>query len=245
MGKNIKRLTPELIQAIIERYDGTTDVIDELVEQFNVPRYTVTRYASVNGLAKRIGSNWSQEEIDFLQANVSRGSAYISRKLKKSPSAVRLKLNRLGSSFRDSHLLTANYVSKILNIDVHSVCKWIETGLLKFTTIKGQKTYRIDLKDLEKFLKGNLDLWDSRKIKTSLWINEPEWFKEKKRKDLQRPSREGHKWTKEEDKRAISLFKTGLYTYKQIGTFIGRSSDGVEKRLNRLDIWGTGKYLRN
>ncbi|MBB6219014.1 hypothetical protein HNQ80_005192 [Anaerosolibacter carboniphilus] len=80
-------------------------------------------------------------------------------------------------------------------------------------------------------------------MKTSLWLNDPEWFKEKKKMDMERPHKEGQKWTREDDIMAIELFKTGNYTHKQIGDLLGRSGEGVQRRLSRLDVWGTGEYI--
>ena len=45
------------------------------------------------------------------------------------------------------------------------------------------------------------------------------------------------KWTADEDKKLIKLYKKGL-TYSEIGQLIGRSYDGVSSRLGRLRIKG-------
>ncbi|MBB6219015.1 hypothetical protein HNQ80_005193 [Anaerosolibacter carboniphilus] len=122
MSKWSRRLTPELAEEISKRYDGTKEVIDQLCEEFNVPRYTIHCYASSKGLTKkRKGDNWSKEEIDFLYDNFSKGAQYVAKKLQRSPNAVKIKLNRLGVGFKDSHLLTANLVANILNIDIHVI----------------------------------------------------------------------------------------------------------------------------
>lgn len=241
-----KHITPELKRAIQERYDGTTEVIDQLVKEFKVPRYTVTSHAKHLGLAKKGNKVWSKEEVEFLIDNYSRGLKYCANKLNRTPKGIELKAKRLklGGIIKGSHYLTAQNIANIMGIDIHVILNWLNRGLLKYKSAPAnRKVYLVKLNDLEAFLKANQKLWDSRKIKDSLWLTDPDWFKEKKTLDNKRPSKEGKKWTRVEDGKAIAMFKTGDYTYKQIGEALNRSSDSVERRLSRLDVWGNGEYV--
>lgn len=243
MGKWTRRMSPELAKAISKRYDGTTEIIDKLVEEFNVPRYTITTYARQNGYSKKKINIWSEEEVEFLVSNWSKGREYVSNKLKRSVIAVNLKATRigLGGCVKGSHYLTAQNIANLMNIDIHAVLRWLSRGLLKHKMAPVKRiTYLVELSDLEKFLKDNQSLWDSRKMQGNLWLKEPDWFKEKRKRDSERPPKEGKKWTSFEDQKAIALFKTGDYTHKEIGETLGRSSVAVERRLIRLDVWNTG-----
>ncbi len=243
MGKWAKRMIPELAEAISKRYDGTTETINKLVKEFSVPRYIITLYACRNGYAKKkTDKNWSKEEVEFLINNWSRGREYVSKKLKRTVRAVNMKAKRigLGGCVKGSHYLTAKNVANIMNIDIHAVLNWLSEGFLKYKLAPVKRTaYLIGLSDLEKFLKNNQSLWDSRKMRGSLWLKEPEWFKEKRKRDAERPPKEGKKWTNSEDHKAIALFKTGHYTCKEIGEVLGRSPDAVRRRLSRIDVWNT------
>ncbi|RAK21119.1 helix-turn-helix protein [Anoxybacillus vitaminiphilus] len=194
------------------------------------------------------GSTWTEEEKEFLANNWHKGREYCAKKLNRTVTAVNVKAKRmgLGGCIKNSHFLTAQNVADLLGVDIKRVLNWVQKGLLRFSLAKAKrKIYLIELEELERFLKENLDLWDSRKMKGSLWINDPDWLVQKRKSDRSRPANEGKKWTPEEDKKAISLFKTGDYTYAQIGELLGRSGNSVERRISRLDVWGTGEFIRD
>jgi hypothetical protein len=241
-----KWMTPELKKSILARCDGTVEAINQLMEDYGVPKYTIVNFASKNGLTKKKSPDWTENEEEFLANNWHKGIQYCSKKLKRTDIAVNLKAKRigLGGCVSGSHYLTGLNVANIMGIDIHVVLRWLNNGLLKnkLAPFPNRKIYLIDLSDLESFLQYNLNLWDSRKMKGSLWIKEPEWFRNKKTKDKLRPINEGKKYTKAEDKKIIDMFKTGDYTYQQIGESVGRSLSSVEHRLNRLDVWGNGLY---
>ncbi|WP_025693249.1 SAM domain-containing protein [Paenibacillus zanthoxyli] len=248
-----KWYSEELMAAIKERYTGDSDVITSLMNEFNVPRHIVTRYAKIAGLARKKEPDWSEKEVQYLIQNWSeKGLSYCAKRLKRTEIAVKLKAKRLGLGgiVKGSEYLSGQSVANILGIDIHSVLRWMDNGLLKYKNAPfsnrtdGRRTITmITLEDLEQFLRDNFELWDSRKLKGSLWIQEPEWMTSKRATDRLRPRAEGRKWTREEDRRAIAMFKAGGYTYQKIGGVLGRSGDSVERRLSRLDVWGTGEYI--
>lgn len=41
----------------------------------------------------------------------------------------------------------------------------------------------------------------------------------------------------------MAMFRRGEKTYAEMGAELGRSGEAVERRVARLDIWGTGKFL--
>lgn len=252
-GHPPKWKSPELLAAIEARYDGKTETISTLVAEFNVPRHAVNSYARLLNKAQTKSPNWTEKEENFLINNWSeRGLEYCAKRLKRSKVAVNIKAKRLGLGgvVKGSQYLSAQSVANILGIDVHSVLRWLDKGQLQYKSapfsdrVDGRRTVTmVSLVYLETFLQTNLDLWDSRKMKGSLWLQDPEWFVNKRAADRSRPINEGRKWSRDEDKRVISLFKRGTMTYHDIGSQLGRSGDSVERRLSRLDIWGTGEFM--
>lgn len=63
-----------------------------------------------------------------------------------------------------------------------------------------------------------------------------EYFQQKINQDRAR-EREGLPWTPEEDERLRQMFKSGRYTYREIGEKLGRSEAAVGHRLARIVIW--------
>lgn len=248
-----KWYSEELVAAIKERYTGESDVITAIANEFKVPRYIVTRYAGLAGVAGKKEPNWSEKEIEYLVQNWSeKGLDGCAKRLKRTEVAVRLKAKRLGLGgvVRGSEYLSGQSVANLLGIDIHSVLRWMDMGLLLYKSAPftdrsdGRRTITmVSIENLEQFLQNNINLWDSRKMKGSLWLKDPEWMINKRAADRSRPRAEGRKWTREEDKRAIAMFKAGGYTYQRIGDVLGRSRDSVERRLSRLDIWGNGEFI--
>lgn len=244
---NRKHLTSELIDEIKKIYDSSSETIDYLEKKYNVPRYTIINTANKLGLNKKKSKKWTDEELEFIYEKWHKGPKYVSKKLNRTETGVKLKAKRLGlgGCVTGSHKFTATFVAKIIDIDHHVITKWMKQGLLKYSKAPVNRiTYLIDLKDLINFLKNNQELWDSRKLqKELLWIETPEWLKEKMKRDQFLAKKSFQKWTKEEDTLAIALFKTGDYTYREIGEKLGRSHYAVKRRLRRLDVWGTGEYI--
>ncbi|MDF2652915.1 MAG: hypothetical protein K0Q73_8720, partial [Paenibacillus sp.] len=170
--------TPELLAAIQLRYDGTTATINALVAEFDVPRYIVNNYAKKLGVSREKESDWSDKDIQYLIDNWSnRGLEYCAKRLKRTVVSVNLKAKRLGLGgvVKGSQYLTGQNVANLLGIDIHCVLNWLQIGLLKFKNAPiNRVTHLIEIADLEQFLKENLHIWDSRKMKGSLWIQDPE-----------------------------------------------------------------------
>jgi len=192
---------------------------------------------------------WTKEEIEYLSANWGLKSVpFIARHLNRTETAIILKAKRmrLGAASTSGEYLTANQVSKLLGVDIHTVMdRWIlKHGLkAKKRVIRTRRMMTmIKFTELVNWLKNNQDKWDSRRLELFALGKEFDWLKEKRRNDLSLPVKKFHKWTKEDDMIAIHLFRAG-FTYRQIAERLGRSEDAVERRLSRLDVWGTGKYI--
>lgn len=193
------------------------------------------------------GRTWTEEEINYLQEAWGTVSIRtIAKNIKRTETAVTLKAKRLGlGSPYTNEYLSANQVSKLMGIDRHAVIdNWIRKRGLKARkrAMKEFEMWLIDLEDLTEWLENNQDKWDSRKLDIYGLGEEPGWLQEKRKLDMKIPARRFQKWTRQEDMRAMGYFKSGM-SYKKIGEKLGRSSDAVERRLSRLDVWGTGEFV--
>lgn len=194
-------------------------------------------------MAKR----WSKEDEEYLEDKWGYVTIdCLSNYLGRTKTSIRLKAKRLklcGATLSGEHV-TANQVSKLIGIDRHVVVRWINSNGLKAS--KQNRTgnrliWYIKLSDLMKWLKENQDKWDSRELELYAFGEEPKWLKEKRNNDRGIPSKRFYKYTPEEDAIIICLYKKGC-TCNQIAERVNRSSCSVERRLSRLDIWGTGKF---
>lgn len=194
-----------------------------------------------------MSKRWSIEDIEMLKDMWGvRKLKYIAEKLGRTETAVALKAKRLGlgSAYTSSEYLSANQVAEIVGIDRHCVGNWIKNYGLKGKKRVMRKEFAMWLikpKDLLKWLENNQDKWNTRKLELFALGQEPQWLKEKRKIDREVPKRRFQKWTRNEDLMAIQMFKRG-YTCKEIGKHLNRSTNAAERRLSRLDIWGTGEY---
>lgn len=245
-----KYYSDELAEAVKARYDGTTDVINALMAEFHVPRHTIAATAQRFGLSKKKPKDWTtEEEAQLKELWGYKPLPQIMEILGRSRTSILNKYKRLGleGATRAGDYLTARAVSEILQVDIHVVTdrmiakqglkaqKKAMRGVRKMTMIKHS--------DLLKWLKNNPDKWDSRRVEFYALGEEPKWLQEKRDRDKKENKKLPTKWTPAEDAKAILLFKEGL-TYDQIAEQMpGRTGCGVEHRLNRLDVWGTGKFV--
>ena len=243
-----KYYSDELAEAVKAMYDGSSEVITQLQTEFNVPRYTVLATARRFGVSRKRQKNWTHEEEGQLRELWGvKTIPQIIKIMGRSKNAIIVKSKRLGlDGITKAEMITANAAANLLNIDRHTILdRWIPKYGLKARHIamKGvKKMWMIKHTDLMKWLRDNQDKWDSRRVELYALGLEQKWLKEKRKRDSQNTLKTGQKWTPEEDARAIMLFKAGM-NYAKIGEQMQRSGCGVEHRLNRLDVWGTGKYV--
>lgn len=200
---------------------------------------------------ERQRNRWTQEEIDYIsEAWGEKTIPQIARHLGRSINAVKVKSVRLGYTGQKwyGNMMSARKVSELLGVDVHTVTDyWIQKCSLKAKAKRlgnSKKTTTIILfDDLLLWLEQHPDLWDSRRLELYALGMEYDWLIEKRKADSHLPARKAQKWTAEEDARLISMFKRGDMTYSEIGAQLGRSASSVERRIHRLDVWGTGKYI--
>lgn len=244
--------TPEQDQYIRDHWEKEDD--DALAAAVGHPVPATHARRLKLGLKKCEGSrgpDWSQKEVDYIrEVWGDKTIPQIARHLKRSINAVKIKAVRLGYTGQtwSGEMMSARKVSELLGVDVHTVCDiWIPKYGLKGKRRRlgaGKRTTTIIMfTDLLEWLEKNQALWDSRRLELYGLGMEYDWLHEKRRIDAGKPVRTAQKWTSEEDARMIALYKKGDKTYAEIGQELGRPASGIQHRLNRLDVWGSGKYI--
>ena len=184
------------------------------------------------------GKKWSGKDMNYLDENWGRSPlAYLSIRLKRTEKAVVLKAKRmrLGASTRADEYLTARQVAKILNIDSHTVLRWIEKHNLKADRkilVYKRCFFLIRHRNLLNWLENNQDRFDSRKIDFLNFGYEPGLLKLKREKDRKLPKKRFKKWTASEVQSIV--FYSKHMKYKDIAKLMGRSHNSIEKQFSRL-----------
>ncbi len=184
-------------------------------------------------------TRWTQQEESYLMdrwGEVSYG--YLSKKLNKSQNAISLKAWRLGLSsiYNTGEYLNTGNIERMLGINGSTVINyWIKKYGLKAQrkALKNDKKWLIKLEDLLEWLEGNQDKWDSRRVELYALGVEPDWLKEKRKRDLRLPKRQNQWWTEEETRELIFYYKQGKIP-KDIAKVLGRSEHSIYLKLNRL-----------
>ena len=226
----------------------------ELSEKLGRPVQSIRTKRLSLGLVGKDGKrqkDWSKEELDYIREVWGQKTIpEIAKKLGRSINAVKIKTMRMGYTGQKwyGEMMSARKVSELLGVDVHAVCDfWIPKCGLKAKSKRlgeTQKTTTIIMfEDLLKWLETHQDLWDSRRVELYGLGMEYDWLVAKRKSDAQKPARKAQKWTPEEDRQLIDMFRRGGMTNAEMGEVLGRPASGVEHRLLRLDVWGTGKYI--
>ena len=184
------------------------------------------------------GKSWTKLEKEYLEEHWGKCTlSYISTHIKRTKIAIFLKSKRmsLGAITRADEYITANQISILLNIDRHTVLRWIENHNLKAqkkVMLFKKRLWMIKHYDLCKWLENNQDRFDSRKIGLFALGYEPEWLKEKRKRDRGLPKNRFKKWTNLEVQRILIYTKD--MTYQKIAPLMGRSYDSIERKFSRL-----------
>lgn len=197
--------------------------------------------------SSRNNRKWTKEELEYLQNNWGEQTPdIIARNLKRSVGAVinKSKKLELGSFLDNSEYVNAFSITQLMGIDSHVIQRTWKNHGFKMTKKKIRGNERFEVIKFDKFLKWlrtHQDLWDSRKIPPYGLGTEPEWLKEKREKDKLLPAKSrGTKYTPEEDNKIVLMYRMGR-TQREIAQQLGRSESSVNARIQRLDIWGTGR----
>jgi len=136
-------------------------VISVLMRQTSFPRWYIKRQARRLGLTMHPDRRpWTQEELDTLDKLPGKVSAAtIAKRLKRTETAVVMKVKALGHSRRVTEGYTMRDLEECLGEDHHKIQKWIANGLLRDHTGtkrhngNGHKTHRFREKDILNFIK--------------------------------------------------------------------------------------------
>ncbi len=165
----IKRKVPEATQK--------RDILN-LAKLLNRPRWWVSKRAAVLGLVEPRFKElpWHKDELEFIESRAHMSPAVLSRTLKtfgyrRTPTAIVVKLKRLGISTEDPNHFTARGLSVIMGVDPTTVSGWIERGLLVATKRgtarlpqQGGDQWWIHRKNARRFVIENAGVIDIRKV---------------------------------------------------------------------------------
>ncbi len=199
---------------------------------------------------------WTKEEEDLLaELWGTRILDTLAKKFNRTPRAIVVKAEKMGLGpmiKNNGDLMTVRDIMDLLNVSYERITRtWVKYGLnlKKKKVTKHKFYYAINLDELILFLKNNQNLWNSKYLEKNILGIEPDWLKEKRKKDYLEEKEEYRRWTDEEIKLAVELFKIKK-SYKEIAARLNRSEVSVATIIRnqgysyRLPKYWTGKELK-
>ncbi|MDU9693949.1 HTH domain-containing protein [Priestia sp. SB1] len=187
-----------------------------------------------------IRPKWTAEEEGILLENYGEMPVYkIEKKLGRKKIRRKIEKENLGSTTEYAGLITAHKLSQILNVDTHTVLKWIKTKELphKRVILKYKKEHlMIDIPKFWRWAEDNKHLVPFHKMERRVLVPEPKWLEEEiKKKILSIPQRQGKSWTTEEENQLLYL-KYGLHlSNNEIAERLNRTKVAIKRRIEILN----------
>ncbi|MGF9891106.1 hypothetical protein ABEX78_20830 [Priestia megaterium] len=182
---------------------------------------------------------WTTEEENILLENYGEIPVYkIEKKLGRKKIQRKIEKEGLGYTTEYAGLITAHKLSKILNVDSHTVLNWIRTQELphKRKVLKYKKEhFIINIPDFWVWAEQNKHLVPFHKIERKVLVPEPSWLEEEiKNNILNTPLRQRKLWSKEEDN-LLCYFKYQLCLHnREIAKRMNRTPVSIRRRLDKF-----------
>lgn len=186
------------------------------------------------------GKRWTEKEENYIEDNWGiKSYKSIGRNIGRTASAVYERGRQLGlqGATLTSDLFNASQIARMLGIDVSVVIETFQKEGLKLkkkTLTKKQQKWYATHEDLLEFLEKNQRIWTTKNLKEYELGIEPEWLKEKRRRDRTVPCRNQY-WTEDEDREALYLYYNKNLVYREIAKQMHRSLSAVANRIARLN----------
>ena len=219
----------------------------EIAEELDRTNTSIRSKATKLGLSYLYTKNiWTDEEVEYLEAKWGSSTILtICRKLGRTESSVRNKAIKLGlGSFTEAReelrlkelLMALGYSGKygrgLFN-------KLVKNGF-PITTRKSKRKnfYYVKLNRFWVWAEKNKNFFNFARFKEFSLGEEPDWVKEKRRIDFEKPvkSREKASWTKNEELLLKSKIYSGRYTLLQLSNDFDRTDRAILAKARELGL---------
>ena len=182
---------------------------------------------------------WTTDETEYLKEHwgtISIGT--ISANLGRSINSIIVRKNRLklGPFLESGDYVSLNQISKAVYGYVHKIYKF---KTLPFTNKKVLNNHFrvISLTDFWKWMKENHQHFDFSRFEENTLGAEPEWVKEKRRRDTKRKLLiKTTPWSASENALLIQYLKQYKYSYKDLSAKLKRSDNAIQRQIITLGL---------
>ena len=193
-----------------------------------------------------MSKKWTREEEEYLLENWGTISVKsIAKKLGRSENAIVVRKNRLGlGAFLESgEYITWNQLQIALGYGLsgsgYKTISWIRNRNFPIHTkrVKDNVFKVVYLNEWWKWAEKNKDFLDFSKFEENVLGVEPDWVKEKRKRDVEKNSKYiMAPWTAVDDSRLEFLLKKQKYTYRELSIMIRRTEGAIQRRICDLGL---------
>lgn len=190
--------------------------------------------------------NWTPEEKQYLSdnwGNLSVGT--LMKKLNRSENAIRVMKQRLGLGvfLESGDYVTWNQFQIAIGCgnsgSGYKMKSWVENrGFPIHKKRVGSNSFKIVyIDEFWKWAEKNMDLLDFSKFEENTLGAEPEWAKEKRKRDFEKNRKYiTTPWTQTEDAKLIYLLVQQKHTYAELSKMLRRTNGAIQRRICDLGI---------
>lgn len=195
-------------------------------------------------MEKIMGRKWTEKEEQYLIENWGTVSiTSIAKRLGRTKHAVTIHKNRMGlGAFLDSgDYITWNQFIQALGLSygTYRLKSWVENKNFPLRQKRVDKNVFkvVYLDEWWDWAYENQSFLDFSKFEENILGEEPEWAKEKRKKDFEKSCKfTSDPWTKQEDEHLKYLVAAHKYTVDEISKMTKRTCGAIQRRLVDLNI---------
>ncbi len=234
----------EQLKALIKAKKSVSEIASEL------NRTTNAIYQKAEKLEVPLNEIWTEEEKEHLKemwGNIKIET--ISKKLDRTVDAIKHQavLMKLGSMISNNYdNVTLTNLCEIFKISRSTIkSTWISRGLevKKIYLSKKKSYYLVPIKSLFIFLEENQDIWNSKNMEKNILGIEPEWLKEKRKKDAKQTP-QNNRWKDETIATAKLLINQGK-SVKEIADKLEKTEGAINNFKQKNNYrYTTNRYWK-
>ncbi len=244
MSESHSRWTSEEVEKLKELVDKKVRVTD-MVEQLDREEAAIYNKLKQLKIKSKINRAWTEDEVNFLFENWGLISIKgISNKLNRTKCSIKKKAQdlKIGRARDNSIYVKLNDFIKDSGISRNRI--YSMHARYKFPLIRRKLDkriyYFIDLDSVLTWMEKNQDKFDGSKVSEDLFVNEPDWLKTKRKRDLK--SKENinsraltKQWNTEDTIKLKDLIEIG-HSYEDIAQIFGVTSSQIKAKARKENL---------
>lgn len=241
--------TKEREEYLVKEYENGIKTLKEIADEMNTSLSSIDRKLDELGIIRTRSIGWTDEDDFYLEYNWGiKPIKVMAKYLNRTEYAVirRGREKGYGAIYDSGYYLTAQEISRMLNVSRGVVDNWIESKKLisinrKFIKLKSRV---VKPEHLIEFLQNNTSLWNATKVGYMELGYEYDWLIEKRKEDdTLEKEKLNSSWTRKEEEKLIKMTNEGC-SIDEISKTLSRTKESILNKRKRLRQEGRLENVR-